>query len=446
MKVNKNLILFSLSVLFCLQSYTQVDFRNISFDEALKESATSGKLIFIQFESETCIQCNEVADKAFSDIKLGEKMNQSFICLKISSNHLDRQKVAALFNKSNMSFGSLFVAADGSLVHTYAKSSTMAKNYREEAEKALSKSGEGLRIKNLEELYKNGNSNPGFLEMYITARKSLQLDTDKLLDEYVTLIPADSLQSQRIFLFIVQMTPLFESEAYKKLEDFYFALNKRKYNYQYPFHASVKASIANKSMRKAIAEKNETYAIRVAGFARTMYPLDNEKAKKTYDSFLIDYYKGVNNYDKYLQLASSYYDTYFMAIPVDSVKKADTVHMNRLAQGQTGTKVKQGDSLLIRKQIVYASESGKISNELTGAARKFLEITDKAAYLSKALQWSEKAIAFNDTFTAMNVYALLLYKTNNKPEAISWQEKAITLKKKQGFDTKSLEKELSEMK
>lgn len=445
--MKNNLILLSLTVLFYVQSNAQVSFSDISFDEALKESATKGTLIFIQFESATCTQCNEVADKAFSDVKLGEKMNQSFICLKITSNHPDRQKVAALFNKTNMSFGSLFVASDGSLVHTYAKSTTMAKSYEEEAEKALTKAGEGLRMKNLEDMYKKGNRNLDFLEMYMTARKNLQLDTDKLLDEYVTLIPADSLSSKRMFAFVMLMTPLYESVAYQKIEDFYIVLNKRKYNYQYPFHASVKSSIANKSMRKAIADKNDTYAFRIAEFARTMYPNDIEKATKTYESFLLDYYKGVNYNAKYLQLAASYYDTYFMNIPVDSVKRADTANMNKMAQYQTGTKVKKGDStVVIRKQIMYASESGKFSSELTGAARKFLEITDNADYLSKALKWSEKAIAFNETFTAMNVYALLLYKTNNKPEAIRWQEKAIALKKKMGYDTKTFEKELSEMK
>lgn len=445
--MKNNLILLSLTVLFYVQSNAQVSFSNISFDEALKESATKGTLIFIQFESATCTQCNEVADKAFSDVKLGEKMNQSFICLKITSNHPDRQKVAALFNKTNMSFGSLFVASDGSLVHTYAKSTTMSKSYEEEAEKALTKAGEGLRMKNLEEMYKKGNRNLDFLEMYMTARKNLQLDTDKLLDEYVTLIPADSLSSKRIFVFIILMTPIFESIAYQKIEDFYLAVEKRKYNYQYPFKPNVRSSIAYKSMRKAIADKNESYALRVADFAMKMYPTDNGKAKKTYDSFLLDYYKGVNNNDKYLQLATNYYDTYYMTISVDSVKKNDTANMNKMAQNQTGTKIKKGDStVVIRKQIMFASESGKFSSELTGVARTFLEITDSPDYLSKALKWSEKAIAFNETFTAMNVYALLLYKTNNKPEAIRWQEKAIALKKKMGYDTKTLEKELSEMK
>ena len=445
--MKNSLILLSLSVLFCLLSNAQVSFRNISFDEALKEAATKGNLIFIQFESATCTQCNEVADKAFSDIKLGEKMNQSFICLKITNNHPDRQKVATLFNKTNMSLASLFVAADGSLIHTYAKSSTMAKSYEEEAEKALSKAGESIRLKNMEELYKNGNRNMDFKEMYMTARKNLQLETDKLLDEYVSLIPADSLSSKRMFVFIMLMTPIYESVAYQKIEDFYLAVEKRKYNYQYPLKPTVRSAIANKSMRKAIAEKNEPYALRVADFAKKISPIDYGKAKKTYDSFLLDYYKGVNDNTKYLQLAASYYDTYYMTIPVDSVKKADTANMNKLARNQPGTKIKQGDStVVIRKQIMYASESGKFSSELTGAARKFLEITDNTDYLSKAVKWSEKAIAFNETFTAMNVYALLLYKTNNKPEAISWQEKAIALKRKMGYDTKSLEKELSEMK
>jgi hypothetical protein len=45
----------------------------------------------------------------------------------------------------------------------------------------------------------------------------------------------------------------------------------------------------------------------------------------------------------------------------------------------------------------------------------------------------------------MNTHALLLYKAGKKEDAILWKKKAIEQKKKMGFDTRSLEKELSEM-
>ncbi len=40
----------------------------------------------------------------------------------------------------------------------------------------------------------------------------------------------------------------------------------------------------------------------------------------------------------------------------------------------------------------------------------------------------------------------LLYATGKKEEALIWQDKAIQDKKKRGYDAKSLEKELSDMK
>ncbi len=48
-------------------SFCQVNFENVSFDGALQKSKQTGKLVFLQFESANCEQCNEVADKAFED-------------------------------------------------------------------------------------------------------------------------------------------------------------------------------------------------------------------------------------------------------------------------------------------------------------------------------------------------------------------------------------------
>jgi tetratricopeptide (TPR) repeat protein len=100
----------------------------------------------------------------------------------------------------------------------------------------------------------------------------------------------------------------------------------------------------------------------------------------------------------------------------------------------------------MRKQILYSSVAQSLSNNLSEAGRKFMEFTTDNTYLAKALKWSEKALELYENYTTLNVYALLLYKTGNKKEAVNWQEKAILFKKKRGFDTKSLEQELNDMK
>ena len=442
----KKLIILSILLLTAISAFSQVNFESLSFDEALQRSKKSGKLIFLQLESDECLQCNEVADKAFNDVKLGSLLNQTFICIKLNKNHPDRQKVTTFFNKTSISFGSLFIAGDGSLIHTFTRTTTLAKAYEEEADKALSKAGEGIRLKNMEQEYNSGNRSIGFMEFYMKTMKSFQLNTDTLLDQYVSLLPEDSLKSMRTFAFVVSMTPLLESNAYEKLNLFYEAINKKKYNSNFPLHSTIKNQIGYKSLQKAITQKDEQYAIRTALFVKKIYLNDPEKASKAYDTYLLDYYNGINDTIRYLQQAANYYDRYYMGISADSVKKQDTLKMNELAKKQTPVMEKRGDSMVMRTQILYSSVAQSLSNKLSEAARKFLESTADNMYLSKALKWSEKALELYENYTTLNVYALLLYKTGNKKEAVSWQEKAILLKKKRGFDTKGLEKELNDMK
>jgi len=80
--MKKTIILIFLLVFF-IPAFSQVQFEVISFEQALMKARETGKLLFLQFESPTCDQCNEVADKAFEDKKLGSQLKQGFICVKI---------------------------------------------------------------------------------------------------------------------------------------------------------------------------------------------------------------------------------------------------------------------------------------------------------------------------------------------------------------------------
>ncbi len=444
----KRVIIFLICVAFYKPGFDQVNFKTFSFDKALQQSQKTGKLIFLQFESADCNQCNEVANKGFEDNGLAELVEQTFICLKISADHPDRNRIATLYNKKKDGFGTLFINSDGSLIHNYSGTTTVATKYKEEIDKALAKASEGVRIKNLEKMYNEGNRKIDFLEFYMQTLKNLHYNTDTLLDEYVALLPDDSLISIRVFAFVVSMTPILDSKAYKKLGDFYAVINKRNYNStaDYPLHPDIKNKIAYKSLQKAIAEKNEVFALRIATFSKNTYPRDLSKAAKSYDSRMLDYYKGINDTSRYLQQAVNYYDKYYMPISVDSVRRKDTSNMNMLAKLQTPTIEKRGDSIVKSTRIVYRPEAQFLCNELDETARNFFELTTDVSYLAKALNWSAKAVNLFESYTAENTYALLLYKNDKKQEAIIWQQKAIELKKKRGFDTKSLEKELEDMK
>ena len=113
----KKIVALSTLLLFAASAFSQLNFENLSYNAALQKAKQTGQIIFLQFESESCDQCNQVADKAFEDKKLSERLEQSFLCLKIAPDNPDRQLVSTKYNKKAESFGSLFINSDGSLVH-----------------------------------------------------------------------------------------------------------------------------------------------------------------------------------------------------------------------------------------------------------------------------------------------------------------------------------------
>ncbi len=421
-------------------SFAQLQFQNISFEEALDKSKKTNQLIFIQLESPTCLQCNEVADKAFQDQTLANELEQTFICLKVTANHPDRQTIASLYNSS---FGSLFISNDKTLIHKFPKSTTRAAEYKEQMDIALAKASEDLRISELEKEYDDSKS-PAALEALLVKRKTLNLETDSLLDEYISLLPQDSLSSERTLLFITQMAPLIGGRPDQLLRKNPALCNKVWYSMDLPLRVSVNHLIISKSLKKAVKEKNESYAYRVASFARSVSS-NAQSGLKSFDWSMLTYYKEINDTSNYFIRAINYYDKYYMTIKPDSVKLKDTLSLKKILEQTTGTIEKRGDSVFRKKQIMYSPITQSFTNDLNNGAWNFYIMTQNAIYLQKALAWSKRANEFFESPEAMDTYARLLYKTGDKNEAIEWMNKAISLKKTRGFSTQEYESLLLKM-
>lgn len=424
--------------------FGQVKFKSISFDDALKQSQKKGRIIFLQYESANCKQCNEVADKAFANEELAEFLNQTFICIKISPDHPDRGRIASLYNKKEDSFGSMFISSDGNLVHNYSGSTTFITRYKEEIDQALTKVGEGIKANQLEKEYRSGNKSPGLMELLMQLKRSLNLETDSLLEDYVLLQPADSFRSVRTLAFIAQMAPVMESKASMFLRADYNLFDKVWQSLELSERIRINNRIVYKSMQKAIREKNKTFAYKVADFRRRTYVNNARAGQMASVHEMIGYYFETKDTLNYLKNSAGYYDNYYMTVSIDSVKSKDSLEMKMMFAKQAPP-VSSGNGTF-RTTIKYAPVSQSYNNELDNAARSFYLMTNEPVYISEALSWAARANEFFEKYTSLNTFALLLYKSGRKEEALIWQGKAISLKKKQGFDTIGLEKELADMK
>src|SRR5689334_9804284 len=98
-------IFFSLLFVACAHLVTaQVNYKDISFGAALQLAKVNGKLIFLQFESADCDECNEVAEKGLSDKEVVSRIDEAFIPVKISARNADREQIAMLYNLPGTGF------------------------------------------------------------------------------------------------------------------------------------------------------------------------------------------------------------------------------------------------------------------------------------------------------------------------------------------------------
>lgn len=436
-------------LLFPVAVFSQTTFRNISFEEAIKLSGQTGKLVFLQVESADCKHCNEVANKAFEDKELRTKLEQTLIPIKITAASADRETISKLYGVKT-SFGSFFIDQNKSLVHSFPQSTTRAAEYISQIDMALYKSGEEVRVSELEKEYRNGNNTAAMLELILRKRKSLNLETDALLAEYVEILPADSLKSLSKLAFLAQMAPVLGSNADLKLRSNNTEFNEAWKSIPYTDRVAINNRINSKSIEKAIKEKNESFAYKVASFARSTYSGDLYAGQKSYDHYLLRFYKETDDVQQYRVRAIDYFDKYYMTISVDSIKRMDSVKRDlQVVKAKTAIVAKPDSGNYKHRQVkqfVYVPVTQNFTRELNDAAWNFYKMFDDPANTQKALQWSKRANEFYETPEAMDTYARLLYKSGNSMEAAVWMEKAIALKKKRGFPVTDLENYLANIK
>lgn len=440
--MRKSLVL--VLVAFASSAYSQVAFQNISFADALSQSKEKGKLIFLQLESPDCRQCTEVANKGLSDKDLSSTINQSFIPLYVDAKHKDRKEIETQYNLPD-GFGTLFIDQSGTLIHKFSGTVSMPQKYREQIEIALSKAGESLKVSDLEKEYRNGNKSVGFLEQLLLKKKALNLNTTVLLDEYISLLPADSLSSSYTLQFIAGMAPLLGSRADATLRKDRALFNQAWYNMPLNKRININAWIIQNSLNKAVLENDKAYAFRVASFAKGTITGNPAAAEKAYYMRLLEFYERVDDTANYFSTAVHYYDTYLMTIDADSIKQVDKVILEKLSGTAKKDTIKTDKGFTIKSTVAYAPIAQRYTWDLKEGAWNFYKKTNNPTLLAMATDWIKKALLFSETPEALDVYAHLLYKQQQKEQAIEIEKRTIELKKKQGFSVSDNEDELSLM-
>lgn len=414
-----------------------------SWEQALKKAAKEDRPIFVQFESATCNECNEVADLGIGYEGARAAIAKDFVFIKISPDHPDRAQIGADYNIAN-GFGALFVHHSGTIIHKYTGSSSSKTAYESQMQMALSKAKDVGKNSALAEAYKSGNRDIDFMEQYLLYRQTLELSTDSLLEEYAHLLPPDSLKSIRTLEFIARMVPALGSKADMELRKDLELFNQAWYRIDLPVRVNINGNIINKTMRKAVEEKNTGLAMRTAAFSRNINS-NPEAGERSYKRTLMSYYRQVKDTTAYFESAVAFYTRYYMNISIDSVKQSDSISRNRqLQQAALRDTVKDGRPVQVRA-ITFAPNTQRYTNELNEAAWNFYTMTDNVYLLSIAASWVERGLQFYESPEALHTYASLLYKLGQPQKAINSLQRSIAIRKERHYPTNEYEAVLQRM-
>lgn len=441
--------IFTLIAIFTsLHVFAQVKFEKLSLENAIQKAASTGKIVFVQFVSDKCDQCNIVADKAFESIELGKVISKKCVAIKLMVGSADGTYFINRY--SAPAAGTFFISADGELIHWYPRTTTRAEDYISEIDKAYNKITEGkVTLRELNEEWNNNPKNVTAMEANLNKRTNLGLPSDSLLEIYIKRLPDDSLRSVRVLNFIAHQAPSIFSKANNVLHKDGDLFLQAWYVMPLPTRININNRIIYKSMQKAIAEKSRSMANAVAGFSAGTYNNSPaQAAPKAYEKQMLDYFVAIKDTSAYLKQAELYFDKYYMTVPVEKIKEQDSLRIKQmLAKAPTDT-IKDSNSpakFTIRKGVSFAPQTQFFTSELNRGAWLFYTSTSDEGYLKKALVWAKRSLDFYESPEAMDTYARILYKTGNSQEAIKWQKRAIEIYKERKFPAKEFEQVLAKM-
>jgi hypothetical protein len=276
----------------------------------------------------------------------------------------------------------------------------------------------------------------------------LNLPTDSLLEEYIDSLPVDSLKSINTISFIAQMTPLVDSRPYKVMYTDRVLFERAWYSMSMQMRSAVNNAIIRKSMSRAIQERNQNYATRIASFAQGANRNNYLAGAKAYDLNMLRYFDETNDTATYFRKAIAFYERYYLTVNVDSIKKLDSIATKNLLNSPSTKKdtVRDGNHMRITASIPFRPAGQFFAGELNDGAYKFFQRTNNPYLLSIATEWSEKALQFYKSSEILDTYAKLLYKQNHNEKAIEAMNEAITLQQKRGYPTKRYDADLDAIK
>lgn len=427
----KKIVLISIMVLLADTLFAQqgIKFYNGTWKDALTKAEKGNKLIFIDVSTSWCGPCKKMAAEVFTQKKVGEVFNGSFVNYHIDAEKGEGIKIAKEFGVQAFPTY-LFVNGTGKLIYRSV-------GYME-ADKFLGKASDAIKEKNdpkpfaqWENEYNAGDRKKEFLIGYLKKRAALRMPSAEIIDQVFPLLSSKELNDSAFLSNLIYYDPAVE---YVPKGNFY----------QYVItHSQAIDSFLGKSdnfsleilqlgignyFKKDIIEnvREEMLPVMVAANDQLSNLLKQNDGTVTSKGLVMDYYAGTHNATKLIPAAQDYVDNGLLKENINGMIDSDKVSFENWLQPylngtQDSTRVQQWDMM---KRLSAHNKMIDMSYNLRHAAEVIYQNVDDKDALKEAAGWAKLADSWFPHFSTEAVYAGLLLKIGRKQEAIKMMRQA----------------------
>ncbi|WP_304065760.1 hypothetical protein [Pedobacter glucosidilyticus] len=344
-----------------------------------------------------------------------------------------------------------FLDKNGKVVYTFNKYRSNQKAYISLADTAFKRLESKHTIANYESKFNNNVITKQELIAYINLRTEFQVfENAHLAEKLVEIMSDEDFNNAYFLLTLFKCGPVLYSNAHRKLYT-NKELVSEVFKQHNPKHIpNFNRRIAENSLLKAVATKDEQLANFTAGFYQQRFNSKDFKTETLSPYILMRYYNAIKDTSKYLTQVVKYYDRY-LSITKDSALKYEQKMRNsqseRFRQLSLNQVKERQDTTNL--SVIYTAVSYKnyFARRLyQGAFIIFKSNIKDPAYLYKGIDWCRKSLELAPDIHYVYVLLARFYQASGfTEEAEKSLKQAVILAQKDNLDVSQLNKELGKM-
>ncbi len=438
-----------------------------TFKKVLKLAQEKNKpvLVIMGIKLPASVNIKVAENPALREQDVLKKMKDNFVVF--DSDRSDTSTNALIEKYKIRSYPTyLFLHANGDAFHSEFGNMSNKNRYLLMLERGIALSKD-KSMTELEADYLRNKSNNELLQKLIALRvKNAITDNAELIEQYANNLRIGDFNNYETVLFVLQAGPYADGNAYKLAYTNRKIIDSIYKKEPIQVRLAINNTIILNTLNQAIKTKNLRQAQTAANLTRGSNSNNYITANRNANNNMLTYYKAVKDTANYLRQAINHYDTYYMNIGADSIKRLEAkqkqIALERSRQTPYSPKttlsqakidsLKADPNTVVRRETVSAltavnSVSNSYANALNSAAWSFYETgTKNINYLLKAVTWSTRSIELNPNSNYYDTLAHLFYQLGYFEQALKTQQTAINQAKIDGNPYENFQESLRKIK